>query len=175
MRRTETDTRPGRLIPVLGWLLLAVAIADWVALRRGLAPNPPSVLAVLVAVTVLAFVARVAQIGWRVSGGRARWPAAIAESAVILGVVVALTAGTVNWLLSLQGFVILQEGENVGAFAVGGGNSADEIVGALVRLDQRINGTDDLFIKFAKGIVHGKATFTLGAPVRPMRHVASVE
>jgi len=115
-------------------LLLAVSITDWVVLRRGHTPNPPAVLAVLVAATVLAFIARIVQIGWRIPPGRTRWGPAIAEMCVVLGVVAALTAGTVNWLLSLQGFVILQEGETV---ALEGGTQLQVFeAGPMARLDE---------------------------------------
>lgn len=110
---TETVSALGRWVPFLGWLFLAVSIVDWVALRQGRAPNPPSVLAVLVAATVAAFIIRLVQIGLRIPAGRMRPGPGLAEGCLIIGVLVALAAGTVNWLLSLQGFVILHEGESV--------------------------------------------------------------
>jgi hypothetical protein len=118
----------------VGWLLLALSIADWVALRRGYAPNPPSILAVVVAATVVAFIARLVQIAQRVRARRLRPGPGIAEACLVAGVLVALGAGTVNWLLSLQGFVILHEGESV---ALEGGTQLQAFeAGPMARLDE---------------------------------------
>jgi len=134
MSPTESSTASGfgRWFPLLGWLLLAVSIADWVALRRGLAPNPPSVLAILVAATVIAFLVRLGQIVVRLPARRMRLGPAIAEICLVVGVLVALLAGTLNWLLSLQGYVILHEGESV---ALAGGSRLQAFeAGPLARL-----------------------------------------
>jgi hypothetical protein len=118
----------------VGWLLLTVSIADWVVLRRGYAPNPPSILAVLVAATVVAFIACLAQIALRVRARLLRPGPGFAEACLVAGVLVALVAGSVNWLLSLQGFVILHEGESV---ALEGGTQLQVFeAGPMARLEE---------------------------------------
>lgn len=94
-----------------GWVLVAAAAADWAALRRGTLTHDPSLLAGLVGCALLAFGLRIVQLALRVRlGGRAR---PLAELVLLCGVVVALAAGSANWLLGLRGAAILIEGERV--------------------------------------------------------------
>jgi hypothetical protein len=112
----DTGARPhrggwARWFGWAAWILLALSILDWVLLRRGSAPNPPSWLGVLVGVTVLVFVVRAVAV---LVGAlrRTRPPLASAgELLTVAGIVTALIAGSANWLLGLQGYVILHERE----------------------------------------------------------------
>jgi hypothetical protein len=95
------------------WLLFLLSLADWTLLRTNLLRHPPWVLAALVGATVLALatVVIVAVVDLALARGpRGRGAATFLLSA---GCLIALAAGSLNWLLSLQGFVILHEGEVV--------------------------------------------------------------
>ena len=98
-------------LAVLPWWLLALAIADWVALRTGSLRHPAAWLAVLVALTALAFVLRLGQLAAAVVRRSRPIGASLAETLLLAGVLAALSAGSLNWLLGLQGFVVLHSGE----------------------------------------------------------------
>lgn len=117
------------------WVPLGLAVADWLALKTGLLGHQPWVLAVLAAIAASALLVRCV---WRirrlVTGGKGPRLAGASEVLLILGVLTALGAGTVNWLLSLQGFVVLHEGESV---PLGGGRHLQEFVeGPLARIEE---------------------------------------
>jgi len=95
----------------VAWVLLALAVADWMWLRRGSAPHPPSWLVALVGLTTVAFLARGLAVLAAALRGLVRPVTAAGELLAILGVVGALAAGSANWLLGLQGYVILRERE----------------------------------------------------------------
>jgi len=98
---------------ILGWSLLGLAVLDWFALRKGVAPHSPPLLAAIVALALAAFAVRLACVLTaivRLPTGRARRGS---EALLLLGTLLALAAGMANWALGLQGFVILSEGEEV--------------------------------------------------------------
>jgi hypothetical protein len=100
-----------RWFGVLRWALLVVAITDLAALKTGLVSHAHVVLAWLMGAALLVFGARVIQLAIP-PFGRALPPAhRLARLAVAAGVVVALAGGLANWLLGLQGYVILHEQE----------------------------------------------------------------
>ena len=97
----------------LGWLLLLVAVADWFALRLGLVPHSPALLAVLVGLTLVGLGTRALGLVWRLGRRDGRTVSRIGELVLVVGVMLALSAGMANWLLRLQGTVILNESEAV--------------------------------------------------------------
>lgn len=97
---------------VTGALAAALAAA-WAARRQGLVTFEPRALALgagllllLLALLTLAQVARAARSG----GARAR---ALCAAGISAGLALAVAGGLANWLLSLQGYVVLSEGEAV--------------------------------------------------------------
>jgi hypothetical protein len=122
-----------RWLPFIGWGFLLLAVADWIALRRGVALNPPVVLALLVAAAFAAFLLRIVQLLSTLRDGRPRVARELAELVLLGGVVIALSAGSTNWLISFQGFVILHEGQTVD-LRYGDGLDAFES-GPLARVD----------------------------------------
>lgn len=128
---SRAGLRAGRstLVP---WLVLGLAVADWAALKGGLLEHPPVILAALAALAMIALLARGALCALVVV--RTRRAAAGAEMLVVLGVVLALAAGTANWLLGLQGFVVLSEGERVPL--TGGSHLTELVQGPLARLEE---------------------------------------
>jgi hypothetical protein len=103
----------GVLRACLPWLLIVLAVVDWALLRNGTVAHPQWVLAALVGAAMALLLARLA-VGVRelVAGGRSRLAAA-GRTVGLLGVLLALGAGLTNWLLRLDGFLILREGEMV--------------------------------------------------------------
>jgi hypothetical protein len=114
--------------------LLLVAAADLIALKSGAVRHPPAVLAGLVGVVILSFLLRVLVVAWSLRAHRRKPGPAIGEGLVILGVLLALAAGTANWMLGLQGFVVLHEGE---AVPLHGGSHLQQFDGGpLARMDE---------------------------------------
>jgi len=101
-----------RFLTAVRWSLLLLALVDLVALKTGRLSHPPQWLAVLFAATLIAFVARGVELALKLRDRRDR-PRNLAAIVGSIGLLVALAAGTANWLMSLQGFVILSEGESV--------------------------------------------------------------
>ena len=126
--------RASRWSALLGWLCLALAIVDWLGLRRGVASHPPAALAVLVSVVLLCLGARAVTLGRGLFARPGRRFGRAAELALIAGVLLALAAGMANWMLRLQGTVILTEGEIV---PLHGGTALEVFeAGALSRLEE---------------------------------------
>lgn len=96
-----------------GWCLLGLSIADWWALRRGAVQHPPTLLAAVVVLVVVCFGLRMVVLAWHLTTDRSRPIRRAAELTVLAGIILALLAGTANWLLRLQGTVILSEREAV--------------------------------------------------------------
>ena len=96
----------------VGWLLLAVAVADWLALRRGVLDHNPALLAILVGGVLVLLGGRSVWLLWRLRSPDRRF-SGVGELTLLVGVLLALTAGMANWLLRLQGTVILSEREAV--------------------------------------------------------------
>lgn len=113
LEEPETSSRRSaarRLTRGWPWGLVAVAVADLVALKTGALAHSPVVLAVLFGVAHLALAVRAAALVWSLFRSSARRAVAAAEMLATVGVLVALGAGTANWLLGLQGYAILHEG-----------------------------------------------------------------
>ncbi len=126
--------RASRWLAGLGWLCLALAVLDWVALRQGVAPHPPSVLALLVSLVLACLGLRALVLLGGLVGRPERRIGRVAELALAAGVLVALGAGMANWLLRLQGTVILNERE---AVPLEGGTALQVFdAGALSRLEE---------------------------------------
>lgn len=118
----------------LGWLLLLLGVADWVGLRAGVLRHPPSLLALIVGGAIAAFAARLAQVVWNLYRGRRRKLEGGSEIILLGGLLLALLGGMANWLLSLQGFVILSERE---AVRLHGGTQLQSFeAGPLARLEE---------------------------------------
>lgn len=105
--------RRERFAALLPWLLLAAGAADWLGLKTGLLEHPTWVLAGLAAAAMLAMAVRLAAVLLAVSRRRRSRIAGTAEILLLAGILTALAGGFTNWLMALQGFVILHEGEMV--------------------------------------------------------------
>ena len=118
----------------LGWLLLAVAVADWVSLRRGTVAHSPAVLAVLVGAVLVCLGIRLGLLVGGLIRHTSRPFGRLAELMLTAGVLLALSAGMANWLLHLQGTVILNENE---AVPLHGGTALQVFeAGPLARLEE---------------------------------------
>ena len=119
---------------VLGWLCLLLAVADWVALRRGAAGHSPAVLALLVSVVLICLAGRALILGRALIARTGRRLGRASELALTAGVMLALAAGMANWLLRLQGTMILNEREVV---PLHGGTALEVFeTGVLSRLEE---------------------------------------
>jgi hypothetical protein len=118
----------------VGWLCLLLAVVDWLALREGIAPHSPPLLAAVVAVAMIAFAVRLGSLITRVLSGHGSRVRQGAESLLLLGLLVALLSGMANWMLSLQGFLILNEGEKVNLH--GGGELQRFEAGPLAQIGE---------------------------------------
>ena len=115
------------------WALLLAAALDLIALKAGWWSHNPMLLMALVSATLLGFLIHLAALGRSLIAGvqRGRTAAAILGS---IGIVVALAGGSANWLLGLQGYVILTEGEKV---RLESGKRLQEFdAGPLARVDE---------------------------------------
>jgi hypothetical protein len=122
-----------RWFSTISWLLLLVAAADLVALKTGLSDHRPEVLAVLFGIASAAFIVRWVQLA-RTVAREPRRGRLLGELLAISGLLLALAAGSANWLLSLQGYVILVEGDSVALH--GGGQLQEFATGPLARLEE---------------------------------------
>ena len=95
------------------WGLGLLACADWWLLRATSLVHPAWVLAGLVAAVLLLLVGLVVDTGIGLLRGRLSRGRGGVALLFVVGCLVTLGAGSVNWLFSLQGFVILREGELV--------------------------------------------------------------
>jgi len=93
--------------------LLALALADWVGLKRGWLSHAPSLLAVLVAILLASLVIDAVRLVAATRSGRVERLRGSAGLVVVLGLLLAGSAGMANWLLSLQGYAILTESQRV--------------------------------------------------------------
>ena len=116
------------------WLLLLVAVADLIGLKSGSVAHAPWVLAGLVGAVVVSLLLRLLAVSWSLRTRRRKPGPAIGEGLLVVGVLVALVAGTANWTLGLQGFVVLNEGE---AVPLHGGSHLQQFDGGpLARMDE---------------------------------------
>ena len=122
-----------RTAAVVRWTLLGLAVADLVSLKAGWVGHPAEYLAVLFALTIVAFALRwiaISREALSKPGQRKAW-AALAGTT---GILVALGGGTANWALGLQGFAILAERESVPLY---GGSALQEFEsGPLARIEE---------------------------------------
>ena len=88
-------------------------MADLAALKTGLMTHSPTALAVLFSLAILGLVLRFGALLACFASGKLGRMTAAAELLAVGGTLLALGAGTANWLLSLQGYAILHEGESV--------------------------------------------------------------
>jgi hypothetical protein len=95
------------------WLLLGLAFADLAALKTGIISHAPAGLAAIFGATLVAFLARIAQVSWDLGRARRTLGGGIPELVLLAGFVAVVVGGMTNWLLGLQGAVILSEGETV--------------------------------------------------------------
>jgi hypothetical protein len=103
----------------LFWLPALMAGGDWLALKTGALSHPPWVLAGLVVATAPALIGRVCSLTLDLKRRRCEWSSGSAQIVLLSGVLVALGGGTLNWVLGLQGFVVLHEGEPVPLYGDG--------------------------------------------------------
>jgi hypothetical protein len=121
----------GRALP---WLLLLVAVADWIALRSGWLSHHPWVLATVVGAVIILLLLRLGLVAWSLRARRRKPGPATGEALLVVGALVALVAGMANWTLGLQGFVVLNEGE---AIPLHGGSHLQQFDGGpLARVDE---------------------------------------
>lgn len=114
---TEQSRRPengaGRpWLRAAPWVLVSVAVLDLAALKARAVSHPPELLAALFGAALAALAARAGVLAWSILRGSVGRAVAAAELLTVAGALVALGGGTANWLLSLQGYVILHEGES---------------------------------------------------------------
>ena len=116
------------------WLLLLVAVADWIGLKSGSVRHAAWLLAGLVGAVIVSLLARLAVVSWSLRTRRRKRGPAIGEALLVVGVLVSLLAGMANWTLGLQGFVVLNEGE---AVPLHGGSHLQQFDGGpLARMDE---------------------------------------
>lgn len=127
-------SEPRRRLPGVEWLLLAVAVAEWVVLKFLDSGHPPALLAVLVLLAGAALAARLLGLGYRWWRCRRHAWSTVAEAVLLAGVLVALGGGMANWALGLQGAVILHEGET--AVLRGGAELQEFAAGPFARLEE---------------------------------------
>lgn len=133
-----------RVFTILRWSLLAVAFADLALLKARVLSHSHLVLAGLMSAALLAFLGRLVQQAIAlVRAPRGRRVRPSGRAAVAVGVALVVAGGLANWLLGLQGFVILAEGETAqlhhGAelqgFEAGPWSDVDEL-GLVLGLDE---------------------------------------
>lgn len=113
-------------------ILLLIAIADWLGLKTGALSHPPWVLAVLAAGVMLALLGHAGGVAVELWFGQRRPGGASGQLLLLIGILVALGGGMANWILGLQGFVLLHEGE---AVPLHGGSHLRELeIGPLSRI-----------------------------------------
>lgn len=102
-----------RRLPWVAGGLLALAVADWSAFKLGWQPLRPNLFAGIVALLMTVLALELAVLLASLARLRVRPLRGLAGLAVVGGLLAACAGGMVNWLLSLQGAVILTEGEAV--------------------------------------------------------------
>jgi hypothetical protein len=95
------------------WLFLALAVADWLLLRRGAVDHSYWVLAVVVGCAIAGWLAEGVRTILLALRSRVSLLEAVGRALVISGLVVMFGSGVVNWLWSLQGYVVLREADAV--------------------------------------------------------------
>jgi len=123
-----------RLRAFLPWVLLLLAAADWLGLKIGALRHASWILGVLVAAAALGFLLHLIAIAGLLVRDRARMLSALGEIVLIIGILTALGGGLANWLLSLQGYVVLGQRE---AVPLHGGSHLQQFeAGPLARIEE---------------------------------------
>lgn len=110
-RAEEGRGRRGRWPLVAGALFLVVAAIDGWLLRSGAVRHPLAWLAGWIGLAAAMAAWRLVEVLLTVARSRRRRWSGAAEAVAWTGLLLALAAGFANWLLSLQGYIILYEGE----------------------------------------------------------------
>lgn len=101
----------GRKLQLAQALLFLLAAGDLFLLRRGWLPVPPGALAILVILLLAALIADLGVLAVAVWRRRQPMVRGLSRLLWLAGVVVVFGSGLANWLFSLQGYVILSEGD----------------------------------------------------------------
>ncbi len=91
--------------------LLVVTVAYFWAFKSGRAPVSPTVFGTLIGLVCLGLFGELVWTVWDLMHGRDRKATAAARVVVALGLLLVGGGGFTNWLFSLQGFMVLTEGE----------------------------------------------------------------
>jgi hypothetical protein len=94
-------------------VLALIAVADWLALKTRAFSHPPWILAALATGVGLLLLVDLGLNVRKVRARRDRKATAWGQILFLSGILVMLGSGMANWVLALQGFVILTEGEAV--------------------------------------------------------------
>jgi hypothetical protein len=117
-----------------GWILLLLAGVVLATFKAGLHALPPTFLAILFLAALVCLAARLGAVLLASLYGQRRPGSALAEILTVGGLLLAIAAGTANWLFSLQGVVVLQERETARL------DASDQLqgfdAGPLARLDE---------------------------------------
>jgi hypothetical protein len=109
-RRSRRLRRATRVWP---WAFVLSAVVDLIAIRAHWVSHRPSILAGLFALAIVALGVRGVALGTSCRAAIPGRATAAAELLAIVGALITLGAGTANWLLGLQGYVILSQGESI--------------------------------------------------------------
>jgi len=114
VRRDEASnptTIVRRLFVIVVLVLALACVALLATFRANLLATRPELLGALAGTLAIALIVEAVWVAVRTRKKAIRPVTAAGRILLILGVLAALTGGTINWLLSLQGYVILIEGE----------------------------------------------------------------
>lgn len=114
--------------------LVALATLIWLALRSGWLPLHPRQLALLVGVVLVLALLSSGLTAFRIWRRRLRPGAGAARLSLLCGLLLAGAGGLTNWLYSLQGVVVLSEGEAVPLS--GSGHLQEFAAGPLADVDE---------------------------------------
>ena len=117
-------------------LCLAVSVVYFTAFKQGAVPANPLALALLAGSTLVAALGVLGEAAWLTARGRLPRGVAAGRSLVALGLLAMGGAGLANWLLSLQGAMILTEGE---ARPLSQGSHLDEFVAGPLASPQALD------------------------------------
>jgi hypothetical protein len=95
------------------WLFLALGVADWALLRRGVLEHPYWVLSIMVGCAIAGWLVEVVRTTALAIQSEVPILRAVGRILVLGGLALMFGSGIVNWLWSLQGYVVLREGDAV--------------------------------------------------------------
>jgi hypothetical protein len=108
---TEKERARVPYLAWLPWILLVLAAADLIAVRAGYLSHSPDLVAWLMAAALIALVLSMTRHGYDLVRGRPDRGRSAGKLLLTAGIALALAGGMANWLLGLQGYAILTEGE----------------------------------------------------------------